>query len=358
MMKKRIFSMVMVMIMTASMLIACSPKKDSDSKEGDKGEKELKVAVVVNQKFGDNGPMDDLAAGADRAEKDFGVTVKKLESESAAKFEEDVRAMSADYDLVITTFPYMSDATKLIAAEYPETKYAAIFQFINVDGTSIENIWDTEFHGEQAFYISGYMAAKLTKTNKIGMVIGGEEPSPNAEGNGFMLGAKAANPDITVEIAYVGSYEDPAKAKEFTNAMISKGCDFVQTDAGASNAGVVEACKDAGILCSGEITDFYDTYDGFTGVVGIGFGDTLYKAVEMLVNDNFEGGEHGIRDLANGGYFMDWDSFERFADEHPEYGEEFKAIVEESKELQKQIEDGTVEVPFNTEVADWSKIAE
>lgn len=365
-MKKRIVAVAVVSAMVLSMLMGCASKKatETSSSEGNSTEsvkgseeekKDLKVAVVINQKFGDNGPMDDLAAGAARAEADFGITVKKLESESAAKFEEDVRAMSADYDLVVTTFSYMSDATKLVAAEYPDTNYAAIFQFINVDGTSVENIWDSEFHGEQAFYISGYMAAKLSKTNKIGMVIGGEEPSPNAEGNGFMLGAKAANPDITVECAYVGSYEDPAKAKEITSAMISKGCDFVQTDAGASNAGVVEACKDAGILCSGEITDFYDTYDGFVGIVGIGFGDTLYKAVEMMANDNFEGGEHGIRDLANGGYFMDWDSYERFAKDNAEHGEAFKSIIEEAKDIQKQIEDGTIEVPFNTEVADWSK---
>lgn len=366
-MKKRILAIVVVSAMVLSMLVGCGSKKSvetgsegssaSSAESSDEGKSsDLKIAVVINQKFGDNGPMDNLAAGAERAEKDFGITVKKLESESAAKFEEDIRAMSADYDLVVTTFPYMSDATKLVAAEYPDTKYAAIFQFINVDGTSVENIWDSEFHGEQAFYISGYMAAKLSKTNKIGMVIGGEEPSPNAEGNGFMLGAKAANPDITVECAYVGSYEDPAKAKEIASAMISKGCDFVQTDAGASNAGVVEACKEAGILCSGEITDFYDNYDGFVGIIGIGFGDTLYKAVEMMVNGNFEGGQHGIRDLANGGYFMDWDSYDRFAEENAEHGEAFKAIIEEAKDVQKQIEDGAIEVPFNTEVADWSKI--
>jgi len=363
-MKKRLLAVVMVIAMTVSLAIGCGSGGGSDSggstggDSSDKSPENLKIAVVVNQKFGDNGPMDDLAAGADRAAKDFGVTVKKLESESAAKFEEDVRAMSADYDLVVTTFPYMSDATVLVAGEYPDTKYAAIFQFVNVDGTSIENIWDSEFHGEQAFYINGYMAAKLSKTGKIGMVIGGEEPSPNAEGNGFMLGAKAANPDITVECVYVGSYEDPAKAKEITSAMIAKGCDFVQTDSGASNAGVVEACKDAGILCSGEITDFYDTYDGFVGIIGIGFGDTLYKAVEMLANDSWEGGEHGIRDLANGGYFMDWESYERFADNNAEYGEEFKTVIEEAKQIEQQIIDGSVEVPFDTEVADWSKFAE
>lgn len=355
-MKKRILSMVVILTMLAAMLTACGKEKGADSSGGEGKEEQLKVALVVNQKFGDNGPMDDLAAGAERAAKDFGVEIKKLESESAAKFEEDVRAMSEDYDLVVTTFSYMSDATKLAASEYPDTKYAAIFQFINDETTSIENIWDTEFHGEQAFYLSGFMAGKLTKSNKVGMVVGAEEPTPNAEGNGFMRGVKAANPDADVEFAFVGSYEDPAKAKEITNAMISKDCDVIMTDSGSSNAGVVEASKDAGVLCSGEITDFYDSYDGFYGRVGIGFGETAYAAIEMLVNDNFDGGQHGIRDLSNGGYFMDWDSYERFAGEHAEHGETLKAAIEEAKALEEQIKDGSLEVEFDTEVPNWSRI--
>ena len=348
-----ILTSIVLMLTMAACSGNNSGKKEEKPEQGS-SQKGIKVAVVVNQKFGDNGPMDDIAKGTDRAEKDFGVTVKKLESESAAKFEEDVRAMSADYDLVITTFPYMSDATKLVAKEYPDTKYAAVFQFINNNETSISNIWDTEFHGEQAFYLSGYMAGKLTKSGNIGLVIGGEEPTPNAEGNGFMKGVKDANPAANVEFAFVGSYEDPAKAKEITKAMISKGCDVIQTNSGSSNAGVIEAAKEANVLCCGEITDFYDNYKGFYGVVGIGFGDTVYKAIEMVVNGSFEGGKHGIRDLENGGYFMAWDTFERFASENTEYGEVLKKAIAEAKELEEKIKTGSLEIPFDTEVPNWA----
>ena len=362
-MNRKITSIVLVLTMVFSLaLSACAPKQEkpagTPSEEtqspGTSTAQPLKIALVVNQKFGDKGPMDDLAKGADQAAADFGVTVKKLESESAAKFEEDIRAMSKDYDLVVTTFPYMSDATKMVAAEYPDTKYAAVFQFINDESTSISNIWDTEFHGEQAFYINGYIAGKLTQSNVVGMIVGGEEPTPNAEGNGFMRGVKAANPEATVEFAYVGSYEDPAKAKEIALAMIAKGCDVIQTDSGAANAGVIEACKDNNVLCSGEITDFYSTFDGFFGVVGIGFGATVYAAVEALVNGTFEGGKHGIRGLDNGGYFIDWATYERFAADNAEYGEVMTAAIEEAKQIEQDIIAGKIEVPFDTEVPNWA----
>lgn len=337
-------------------LAAC--QRDAANPSGSTAEGDgLKVALVVNQRFGDNGPMDDLAAGADRAEKDFGVSIKRLESSSSANFEADVRAMANDgYDLIFTTFPYMTDATTMVSKEFPDVKFGAIFQNINGGGTSVPNVWDTEFHGEGAFYLAGYMAGLTTESNNVGMIIGGEEPTPNAEGNAFMRGALAANKDITVQSSFVGSYEDPAKAKEIADAMIAKGADYLQGDAGASDAGIVEIAKEKGVLVSTEITDFWDQYDGFTGIVKIGFGNTLYDGVEAAVEGKFPGGEHTIRDLTNGGYYIDWDSFQRFADKNVEHGKRMADAIPQAKDVEKEIIDGELKIEFETEVPDWSAI--
>lgn len=349
-MKKLSMLLVLILIM-AVILPGCAPKDAGTGEEV----AAVKVALVVNQRFGDGGPMDAMSAGADRAAADFGVEVKKLESASAADYEANIRAMSAEgYNLIITTFPQMSDSTKLVSAEFPDTLYSAIFQFINVGDQKFANIWDTEYHGEGAFYIAGTIAGKLTTTNKVGIVIGAEEASPNAEGNGFMRGVKDVNPDATVEFAYVGSYEDPAKAKEITTAMISKGCDVVQTDSGASNAGVIEAAKEAGILVSGEISDFYAQYDGFYGIVGIGFGETVYQSIKMVVEGTFPAGEHGIQDLNNGGYYMDWPSYERFATDKG--SQAMTDAIANGKELEAKIKSGEMTIAFDTEVPSWDRI--
>ena len=328
--------------------------EDSSSSEGTK-EGEKKVAVVVNQRFGDNGPMDNLAGGMEKVREDFGIEVKSLESSSAANFEEDLRAMSSQgYDMIVSTFAYMTDATKIVSKEFPDTKYAAIFQAINTDTETHDNIWDTEFHGEAAFYIAGYVAGLTTKTNNIGLIIGGEEPSPNAEGNGFMRGVKEANPDATVQFSFVGSYEDPAKAKEIALAMINAGADYVQANAGASNAGIVEAAQNMNVLVAGEITDYYDQYEGFTGIVEIEFGNTFYSAVEMMLNDEFPGGEHGIQDLTNGGYGINWESYERFSENNEEYGDKMKEAIEQGKSKQAEIEAGDLVIEFDSQAPSWS----
>ena len=200
-MKKRIVSILLTAAMVVTLAAGCGSKGGSDSKGGDgEGkEAEYKVALVVNQKFGDKASMDDLAKGADQAAEDFGVEIAKLESAEASRYEEDIRAMADQgYDMIVTTYAYMTDATKLVAKEYPDTKFSAIFQTINDGDEKYENVWDTEFHGEGAFYLGGYIAGLLTKTDHVGFVVGAEEPTPNAEGNGFMMGVLASNPDSRI----------------------------------------------------------------------------------------------------------------------------------------------------------------
>ena len=353
---KKFLSILLALTMLCTVLTSCGgndSSTDDSSSDGETTEEPMKVALVVNQPFGDKGSMDDLAAGADRAAADFGVEVYKLESDTAT-FEDDIRAMCQQgYDLIVTTFGYMQDATIAVSQEYPDTKFCAVYQTINDGDTKYPNVWDIEFHGEQAFYIAGYMAGLYTKTGTVGIQVGGEEPSPKAEANGFMEGVLASNPNASVDFAYAGGYGDPATAKEKALAMIANGCDFIQNDSGASNAGVVEAAMENGILTAGEITDYWDTYQGFQGIIGIGFGNVAYDAIEALVNGSYPGGEHSIYGLAEGGYYMDWDSYERYAEANPDFSE----VIEAGKAVEEKIKSGEITVDYNTDEPNWSTIA-
>ena len=321
----------------------------------DTTEAPLRVAFIGNQRFGDGGPIDDMARGAQRAMDDFGLEVRMLESIGAANFEADIRAMAGEgYDLVITTFPPMRDAVTMVAPEFPDTYFAGIFQAPT--GALPPNYWATEFHGQTVFYVAGYMAGRVTGVNRVGMLIGAEAPTQNAEGNAFMKGVRDANPDATMEFAFIGSYEDPARAYEIASAMIDNGVDLIMTSSAASNAGVVEAAMEAGIAVMGEITDFYEVYSGFMGVVGIGFGETVYQAIQMLAEGRFPAGESAIRDLSNGGYYVAWDTFERFADCHPVFGQAMRDVLPRARELEAQIISGELVIEFNPNSPNWDAI--
>jgi len=361
---KRMFYVLVFLTILSTLLFACAPAPtaapvgtNEPAEPAQPAESAKKVVLVGNQRFGDKGPMDDMAAGLDRCASELGLETKKLESESAAEHEEDLRAMAREgYDLVISTFPPMTEPNKVVSAEFPDTKFAAIFQFINVSGVSIPNLWDTEFHGEAAQYILGAVAAKLSDSKKIGFINGGEEPTPHAEGHGFMMGVRDTCPECTVEYAVVGSYEDPAKAKEIALAMISNGVDVIQTNAGKSQLGIIEASKEKGTLVAGDVSDNVDLHpDGFYGYVGISFGQNVFLACKYLADDNFPGGEHGIMDLANGGYYIPYPALERFAASSAEHGAKMTEAISLAKDLEAKISAGEIEVPFITEAPNWSE---
>ena len=62
-MLKKTMSIILALILTLSLILAsCGTRAPSKEPDGTgTGEEPLKIALVVNQKFGDKGPMDDLA---------------------------------------------------------------------------------------------------------------------------------------------------------------------------------------------------------------------------------------------------------------------------------------------------------
>lgn len=346
-------SLVLVISLCISLFAACG-SSDKDAEKSD----DIKIALISNQRSGDMGPVDAMFAGAKRVEKDFGVTVKTLESEDAAAYEEDIRAMADEgYDLILTTFPPMTEATKAVAKEYPDIMFGAIFQYINVDGEKLDNVWDTEYRGEEATYTLGAMAATLTETNVIGY-IGGDESSNICEAaNGFMRGARDANPNVKVEFMSVGSYEDPAKAKEIANAMINKGVDVLQTDAGNSQVGVIEAAKEAGVYVSGDVSNNQDLYpEGFFSYLGIDFGENVYLACKQFIEGNFPGGEHGFMNIASGAYFIDFDILNKIGEIKPDKADKVTAAITTGEGIVEKIKSGELVIEYDITPPDWNRI--
>lgn len=364
--KSIVLSVLLVLVMIATMTSCASPAEtpaaeapEAPAEVVDTGPEPLKVAFIPNQRIGDGGPIDGMVEGLDKAVADFGIEAKKLESIDAAGFEDDIRAMASEgYDLIITTFGYMQEPMNTVAQEFPDTKFAGVYQDTNLADPKIDNVWGTSFQGGATFYITGFLAGKITKTGKIGMIPGAEEPGPNSEANAFMQGVKAANPDAEVLFAFVGSYEDPAKAKEIAAAMIAEGVDVIQGDAGATDAGIVEAAKESGKVVVFSCVGAYPEYDYFAGTIRLGFGDTVYDAVKMAVDGDFPGGTNGLRDITNNGYYLEWSGFESFATNNPDFGEAMTAALPEAKSLEAKFLDGSMVDNYDTTTPSWDRIKE
>jgi basic membrane protein A len=129
------------------------------------------------------------------------------------------------------------------AEKFPNTYFLNIAGFtpkFHKNVTGFANDWGAPT------YVAGVIAATMTKGNTIGYV-GGAEIPPTIHGqNGFEAGAKSVNPKIKVLKNIVGDFNDVAKAKAATAAMISDGADVIFPFLDAGIAGSYAAGKESG----------------------------------------------------------------------------------------------------------------
>ncbi len=67
----------------------------------------------------------------------------------------------------------------------------------------------------------------MSKSHNIGMVGGYPIPEVNRLMNAFMAGVKETAPDAKFQVAFIGSWFDPPKAKETAFAQIDGGADLL-----------------------------------------------------------------------------------------------------------------------------------
>ncbi len=115
-----------------------------------------------------------------------------------------------------------------------------------------KNVVSIDYDNAQMGYLMGVLAARLSKTNKVGSVNGLEGLANVVQQvGGFRQGVKSVKPDAEVKVIYIKDMEDAAMAKEAALALISGGADFVFGKLNAGQNGIVQAAKEKKVFTSG-----------------------------------------------------------------------------------------------------------
>jgi len=139
------------------------------------------------------------------------------------------------------------EAVRRVAADFPDIA----FVFGSGGGPAEPNfsVFDNWIH--EPAYLSGLIAGKLTKTNKLGVVGGYPVPEVNRIVNAFVQGAQEANPKVETKVSFINSWFDPAAAKEAALAQIDAGADILF----AERFGVIDAAENHDLLSFGNMSD-------------------------------------------------------------------------------------------------------
>ncbi len=294
---------------------------------------------------GDQSFNDAAAAGLDKAAKELGVSSKEASATNnepeSAREERLNQLIDAGYTNVIAVgFAYAKSVGKVAKAN-PNVKFAIVDDSsADSAGSNVEQLVFAEHEGS---YLVGAAAALKSKSNHIGFVGGVETDLIKKFEAGYIAGAKAVNPNITIDVKYLtqapdfSGFNDVAKGKTAAEAMYQAGADVVYHAAGGSGGGVFTAAKAAGKWAIGVDSDQAKTAAADVRDVII---TSMIKKVDVAVFDfikavkdgNFKGGVKTF-DLKAGG--VDYSTTGGKVDD-------IKAKLDDYK---KQIIDGTITVP-------------
>jgi hypothetical protein len=229
-------------------------KAEETKAEGTKDAKSVKIGLVTDVGGVNDGSFNQSAwVGLQKIQEEFGAEVKYLQSATDADYAPNLEAfVDDDYDLIISVGYMLADATKEAATAHPDKKFAIVDDSSLAD---LPNVTCLLFKQEQASYLVGYVAGLMTKTNKVGFVLGMENETMNQFGYGYLAGVVDANKDAKIIQSNANSFSDPAIGKTNANAAITNGADVVFHAAGATGLGVIEACKEAKVYAIGVDSD-------------------------------------------------------------------------------------------------------
>ena len=283
---KKIATIAMAGIMTASFLTGCGSNTESKADGADK----ITVAMVSDVAgINDQSYNQSAWEGLERAKKELGIEIKYLESKQDSDYATNVETLAdEEVDLIIGVGSKLSDTIKEAAKNYPDQKFAIIDETYDEIPSNVKSVL---FESEQASYLVGLIAGNMSESKNVGCIGGLDIPVINTFKYGYMAGVKAADANCEIQAQYANSFNDQAKGKAITNQMISKGADVVFTAAGDVGTGSMEAIKEAnkyGIGVDRDQSDLAPQNILTSAIKRVDVG--MYETVKELVEGKFQGG--------------------------------------------------------------------
>lgn len=271
---KKIISTIMFLLLSVTILAA-----------------PLKVGLILAMGgLGDKSFNDSAYAGLLKAQKDFDIEVKYVEPNSWMEDAYFLEEYSQNgFDLIIATSYTAQDAMEDISSKFPNTKYA----IVDTRAKEGANIASLVFDESEGSFLVGAIAAKMSKTGKVGFIGALDIPLINRFKSGYEQGAKYVNPNISVITTYIGGdapFSDPLKGKEHAYSLANQEVDVIYHASGNTGIGILEGVKEKGIYGIGVDCDQDDIVKGqvLTSMLK-NVNNAIYKVIEDSVNGEFKG---------------------------------------------------------------------
>lgn len=248
---KKVFSVLSVAALSLSLVLTGCGSKAPEQGQGGQAETgggqaapTARIGMVTDVGgVNDNSFNQSAWEGLQKLRKDLNLpeeNVNYLQSTGDADYIPNLTQFVKDgWDLTWGIGFLMGDHVKKVAEENPDAKLAIIDSVVEAP-----NVASVLFKEHEGSFLVGVVAAKMTKTNKIGFVGGVDIPVIKRFEAGFKAGVKAVNPNAQVITVYTGAFDKPDLGKSTASQIFGQGADIIFHAAGSTGDGVFNEAKD------------------------------------------------------------------------------------------------------------------
>jgi basic membrane lipoprotein Med (substrate-binding protein (PBP1-ABC) superfamily) len=209
-------------------------------------------------------------------------------------------ASSGDFDLVIAHGSQYGAILEELAPEFPEVSFA---WGTDEDTFGLDNVFAYTAAAEEGGYINGVLAAQMTESGVIGVIGPIEVGDAKLYVDGFVAGATAGDPDVTVNVVYIQSFSDVPLATEAANTHVANRAD-VLTGTAQMVVGPIAVALEEGIPWFGTQTSQEELAAQSGMVFQVYKWEVVLQEIIDLINDGTLGGQSFTINLENGGLEM------------------------------------------------------
>jgi basic membrane protein A and related proteins len=306
-MKKRLLITLSALLAAALVLTACGAAPATQTQApATEAAAQFTCALITPNPLGDRSFIDASARGIKKANEELPVKCDIIETTGVAEHETALRgAIAQDYDLILG-LAMDTEMFVNLAKEFPDRKFASPSEIFLE--TLPENLVAYQIDVHESSFLVGLIVGSLTKTKKVGAVVGGDAPALNQFYYGYKQGVLEVCPDCEVLVSYLGfDFSNPTLGLETALGLYDQGVDIIYQVAGRSGEGVLEAAAQRDLFAIGVDSNQDDIQPGHVIVSSLKkVESTTFDPIKLVVDGTFAGGFQR-RGLKEGFAGLSWD---------------------------------------------------
>ncbi len=251
------------------------------------------------------------------AQQSLDIKGRFLESQAETDYEANINSLvNGDCDIIITVGFLLGDATQKAAEANPDQMFSIVDYAYD---PPIPNVLGQVYATDEAAFLTGYLAAGVTRTGVLGTFGGINIPPVTIFMNGFHRGAMAYNAKHDTQVTVLGwnpetqeglftnNFESLDDGRAYAQNLYDEGADIIMPVAGPVGLGSAALADELGVdalKIIGVDADLYNTdpNNGHVYLTSVTkrMDATVTKVIDAAMNGNFEGGVL-VGTLENGG---------------------------------------------------------